>query len=163
MYIQFKKMNPDASYFKIENSSYYVTIKNEQKELQLEIRQISWKRISFPFIRAFLNTISVLAINICFKYTEISGINTGIISSVFATSCVFVVITFYFLENQKLTIYDFIGIFFVICCVVLVSLGGSLNEKSSLDNKDSSLMYVFLAVGLAITCGALFAFSTFSL
>jgi hypothetical protein len=33
MYIQFKKMNPGASYFKIENSSYYVTIKNEQKEL----------------------------------------------------------------------------------------------------------------------------------
>ena len=163
MYIQFKKKNPYSSFFKLQESNYYITIKNEQKELNLEIRKISWKRVSFPFLRAFLNTISVLAINVCYKYTEISGINTGIISSVFATSCVFVVISFYFLENQKLSINDFVGIFFVICCVVLVSLGGSLNDKHSNSNQDSGLIYVFLAVGFAITCGALFAFSTFSL
>ena len=57
-------------------------------------------------------------------FAEKSGINPGIISSIFSSTCVFTIIIFYFMYGQKLSVFDFIGIFFIIGSVVFISIGG---------------------------------------
>ena len=69
-------------------------------------------------------------------------------------------------------VYNFesiiIGIYFIICCVVLISIGGDLNEKISIkeegneSRQDKSLKekYLFISVGFAILCGIVFALNT---
>lgn len=57
-------------------------------------------------------------------FAEKSGINPGIISSIFSSTCVFTIIMFYFLYGQKLTLNDWVGIFFIMLCVVFISIGG---------------------------------------
>jgi drug/metabolite transporter (DMT)-like permease len=57
-------------------------------------------------------------------FAEKSGINPGIISSIFSSTCVFTIIIFYFMYGQKLSIFDFIGIFFIVGSVVFISIGG---------------------------------------
>lgn len=66
-------------------------------------------------------------------FAEKSGINPGIISSIFSSTCVFTIILFYFLYGQKLSVFDFIGIFFIIGSVVFISMGGgeSSDEEST--------------------------------
>lgn len=57
-------------------------------------------------------------------FADKSGINPGIISSIFSSTCVFTIIMFYFWKHQKLTLNDWAGTFFIILCVVFISIGG---------------------------------------
>jgi uncharacterized membrane protein len=59
-----------------------------------------------------------------FSLSFASGINTGIITSLFSTSLIFTSAYFYFKFGQKLSLLCMVGILLVVACVVLVSLSG---------------------------------------
>lgn len=66
-----------------------------------------------------------------FNYSAISGINQGIAASIFSTCIIFVAFYFYVKEGQKLSLWDAVGITFVIACVVLISISGKAEETKT--------------------------------
>jgi drug/metabolite transporter (DMT)-like permease len=54
-------------------------------------------------------------------YAKKSGLNQGLITSMFATYCIFTTVFSYFLFNEKLSLKFSIGISFMIACVALVA------------------------------------------
>jgi drug/metabolite transporter (DMT)-like permease len=92
-----------------------------------------------------------------FSLAAVSGINTGIITSLFTTSLVFTGLYFYFVYGQKLTTTDIFGIVLVCACVVIISLSG--------DAQDDSLQTGFSwekfgAIVCSIGSGVMFAVNT---
>jgi len=67
-----------------------------------------------------------------FEYAGKSGVNSGIIATIFTTTVLFTAILFRVKYGQKLTIYDIIGCFGIISGVILISLGAAsaVKEKS---------------------------------
>ena len=61
----------------------------------------------------------------CFEFAARSGVNGGIISTIFSSSSLFSIIIFYFKYGQKVTKMDYLGTFFILLCVVLIALGGA--------------------------------------
>lgn len=59
--------------------------------------------------------------------------NSGIITSLFASSIVYTAVIFYFLYGQKVAKIQAIGMLLIIASVVLVSIGSQSNVKKNLD------------------------------
>ena len=58
--------------------------------------KLDFKNISVPVIRAGIQGLIQATSAVCFYFTAKSGINGGIISSIFASGVVFVAVIFYF-------------------------------------------------------------------
>lgn len=71
-------------------------------------------------------------------FADKSGINPGIISSIFSSTCVFTIIMFYFWKKQKLSLNDWIGTLFIMLCVVFISVGGGESEETPADPEDEA-------------------------
>ena len=82
-----------------------------------------------PVRRAIVQLLIQFTIMMTFSYSEKSGINQGIASSIFSTCLIFVAAYFYFKEGQKLTFWDAVGITMVIACVVMISLSGTAEKE----------------------------------
>jgi drug/metabolite transporter (DMT)-like permease len=85
-------------------------------------------RLSVPLIRAAAQGTITILIIFTFAFAFPSGVNAGIISSIFASSCIFTIIIFFFKYGQKVTKFDALGAFMIVLCVVLVGLGGALGS-----------------------------------
>jgi drug/metabolite transporter (DMT)-like permease len=81
-----------------------------------------------------------------FAFAFPSGVNAGIISSIFASSCIFTIIIFFFKYGQKVTKFDALGAFMIILCVALVGVGGAFGsgeqEKGS-DKTEDELAKIY--------------------
>jgi len=83
-------------------------------------------RLSVPIVRAAAQIIITILIIFTFAFAFPSGVNAGIISSIFASSCIFTIIIFFFKYDQKVTKFDAIGAFMIVLCVALVGVGGAM-------------------------------------
>jgi drug/metabolite transporter (DMT)-like permease len=121
------------------------------------VHQITLKRISAPLGRM----LSILLIHIThvstFLFAAKSNINGGIISTIFSSSCVFTTLIFYLKYGQKITKNDFLGTFFILGCVGLISLGGS-NQSGEVDS-----MYLALALTMALLAGLSLSLNTLAI
>lgn len=64
-----------------------------------------------------------------------SGVNGGIISTIFSSSCIFTIVIFYFKYGHQISKVDAIGTFFILLCVFLIALGGTGGSSESEDVK----------------------------
>ena len=84
----------------------------------------SCSRFAGSCSRGIIELLINVALIYSFMFAEKSGINPGIISSIFSSTCVFTIIEFYFWKKQKLSLNDWAGTFFIMLCVVFISIGG---------------------------------------
>jgi drug/metabolite transporter (DMT)-like permease len=94
-------------------------------------KKITLQKVLIPVRRMFINVLINFAIMMTFNYSAISGINQGIAASIFSTCIIFVSFYFYVKEGQKLSLWDAVGITFVIACVVLISISGKAEETKT--------------------------------
>lgn len=98
------------------------------KKVPKVIVLFSGLRLSVPVIRALVQGVITILIICTFAFAFPSGVNAGIISSIFASSCVFTIIIFFFKYGQKVTKFDALGAFMIVLCVALVGVGGALES-----------------------------------
>ena len=82
-------------------------------------------RLSVPIIRAAAQGTITILIIYTFAFAFPSGVNAGIISSIFASSCIFTIIIFYFNYGSTVTPLGTLGAFMIVLCVALVGVGGA--------------------------------------
>ena len=120
-----------------------------------------------------------MALIYSFMFAAKSGINPGIISSIFSSTCVFTIIIFYFLYGQKLSINDWIGTLFIILCVVFISIGGGESDEEEEKVRrmlaggsykvtehitpEEANMYLYFAIVAALIAGFILSVNTVSL
>ena len=93
--------------------------------------------------------------NSTFYFSAKSGVNAGVISTIFSTCILFTAILFYVLHGQKLTLVDLFGCLLIIACLVLIGLAG--NEKNPDKTDRNNLM---LAILFATLTGLMFSINT---
>ena len=98
--------------------------------------------------------IAALILNIfTYKQAALMNINQGVIGSLFAMSTIFTTIMFFFIFGQRLEPVYFIGITFMMTCVVLISFSkesssGRLEQGSS---SEDMVYIISLALFTAVT------------
>lgn len=133
--------------------------------------------------RGIIELLINVALIYSFMFAGKSGINPGIVSSIFSSTCVFTIIMFYFWKHQKLTLNDWAGTFFIILCVVFISIGGGEAPKDEVEKaaestrrmlaggsnvkkaetKEEADMYLYLSVVAALVAGFILSVNTVSL
>ena len=96
----------------------------------------------------------------CFYFAGKSGVNPGIISVVFNTSLIFTAVYFYFVFDQRLTMFDFIGGLFCLTALLLISFGGQVESdegkelsQQEIDDQNYNLMVSLI---MAVVTGLCF-------
>lgn len=87
-------------------------------------------------------------------------INSGVISSIFSTSLVFVAILFYLVFGQRMSSLGVCGIGLIVTSVCMISL--SAESHSSMyaydsNTEDNDTKYIHLSIGCALVAGLTFA------
>lgn len=108
----------------------------------------------------FAAAIQILIV-ITFYFAAEGGVNAGIVSSIFSTSVIFSSIIFYCKYGQKLSKFDFVGIFLVIACVALISSSGATAEESQNDGQKND--FKIYAILMAILVGLTFSLNSVDL
>lgn len=118
---------------------------------------LSLLRLTMPVVRALFSLGSNWLLVACYKFYSLSGshLNSGIITSLFATSIVYSGILFYFFYGQKLKPLQVFGMACIVASVAMVSIGTkslvvTAAEESLLDVKQSLLNW---SIGLALGKG----------
>lgn len=158
-YEEFKPEENEATEARLHESPFK---KSEPAE---KVYVFSWKKSFGMLTRAFFQIAIQLCLLQTFYFGGRSGVNNGIISTIFSSGVIFTAIIFYFLYNQKLTVFDFIGGFFIIGCVALISIGGSghgsdLSKDLTQEERDLNLI---LAIVMATVTGLVFALNSLSI
>lgn len=156
-------------------------------ELKEAETKLGWSctRFQGSISRGIIELLINVALIYSFMFAEKSGINPGIISSIFSSTCVFTIIMFYFLYGQKLSLNDWAGTFFIILCVVFISVGGgdSGSEEETVEeatrrmlagpsarsgpreklSPEEANMYLYFSVIAALAAGFVLSVNTVSL
>ena len=108
------------------------------------------------------------AILSCFTFAAKSGVNGGIISTIFSSSCIFTIIIFYFKYGHKISLIDAVGIAFIFACVLLIAFGGNGSQSDEVSKKTEEQiaqekLNLFLSVLFAIISGLFLSLSTVSI
>ena len=86
---------------------------------------LQWRRVLGTISRGLTQFIIQIFVLSTFYYTAKTGINSGIIASVFSTNLIFVTLYFYCFKGQRLTCNDTIGSLLIITCLVMIGIGGA--------------------------------------
>lgn len=123
-------------------------------------------------LRAFFQSAIQVMLLTTFYFGGKSGVNNGIISTIFSTGVIFTAIIFYFVYGQKLTCWDLVGALGIVLCVGLISIGGSGhghgshsaggNPDDELTDEERSYNLV-LAIICAVITGLVFALNSLSI
>lgn len=82
-------------------------------------------------VRRCLNNLMIMGIlDLTFYSASEAGLNTGIITSIFATCIIFTSICFYFMKGEKPGLYDFLGGAMIVTCVLLISLSPASGKEA---------------------------------
>jgi drug/metabolite transporter (DMT)-like permease len=87
----------------------------------------------------------------CFLFASKSGVNGGIISTIFSSSCIFTIVIFYFKYGHKISFVDFIGTCFILLCVVMIALGGTGGSESESIKTDDQIAEEKFNLALSLT------------
>ena len=79
-------------------------------------------------IRGINHGVLIIVTSLAFKFAATSGLNTGVVSSLFTSAVIFIAIIFYCLYREKLYLKDFIGMAIIIAGVALISFGKPQSE-----------------------------------
>lgn len=99
--------------------------------------ELNWGAIMVPIRRFIVKLTIYVMLGFTFMYSKKCGIHTGVVTSLFCSSLIFTIVYFYFRYHHKLQISDWIGILFVIVCVILISIseGEDHGEGDVVDDK----------------------------
>jgi drug/metabolite transporter (DMT)-like permease len=107
------------------------------------------------------------AILSCFTFAAKSGVNGGIISAIFSSSCIFTIIIFYFKYGHQVSLVDSVGTVFILLCVLLIAFGGSggqtEEEQKTEEQIKTERLNLILALALAIISGFTLSLNTVSI
>ena len=93
---------------------------------------------------------------ITFLFAGLSGVNSGIIATIFSTCVVFTAVIFKLKYGQILSKMDWVGCITIIVCVVLIGIGGAQGgEGQKIDTTD-----LLMAVLCAVITGFVFSLNT---
>jgi len=108
------------------------------KQAPISHYKFTWQRFSAPVARTFAYLAICITMQYCFDFAYKSGVNSGIISSIFSSSCIFTSMIFYFKYGHKLSMIDAIGIGFILLCVCMIALGGAggSSEEDDIKSED---------------------------
>ena len=129
-------------FFTKEHSVYY----NDDKTPK-------WPTLRAPVMRSLWLSLCYALMAYTFMLAAESGINTGIITSLFCTSLLFTSLIFYFNHGQKLKLIDEFGMILVVGCVVLISFSKSKTVEIDLGFNHRK----FGAIISSIACGIWFS------
>jgi uncharacterized membrane protein len=77
-----------------------------------------------PIFRAIAQGMVQVTVVLTFMFTAKSGVNGGIIATLFTTSLIFTILIFYLKYGQTITRRDIIGTVLIMVCIVLIAIGG---------------------------------------
>ena len=129
---------------------------------------MTWQRFSAPMSRCFSQVLILHTILSCFAFAAKSGVNGGIISTMFSSSCIFTMIIFYFKYGHKISLVDAIGTAFILACVLLIAFGGNGDQSDEISEKTneqlaSEKLNLIISVLLAIISGLALSLNTVSI
>ena len=141
-------INHDTTYFSKKKSNYY----KEDLEFDTFTYKPYYKAWLVPPQRCLIHIAITVTMTLTFQYSDRSGINSGIISSIFSTCIVYTPLIFYVLYGQRLTKQDILGCLIVIGSVVLIAFGGGHSKTDPSDSVSISVPILFaLLVGLILS------------
>lgn len=88
-------------------------------------------RFSVPFQRCIINLMGQVLVTLTFYFAGKSGMNSGIIASIFSSSVIVSLFAFYILYGQKVTKWGLLGSLMVVACVVMIGVGPSVGGGES--------------------------------
>lgn len=97
----------------------------------------------------------------CFEYAGKSGVNSGIMASIFSSCVIITPIIFHFKYGQKFSKGDFIGGAFILACIILISTDGGAGSSDI--ETSSQKFYLAIAVILALLAGMTFSVNTLNI
>ena len=117
---------------------------------------VKW-RSAIPLVISMTTNFSyILVMTLGWKFAEESGMNQGVISTLLSMASLFNIITFYFKFGEKISCLHFIGVAFMIACIICISLEAtSKTEEDEEDLGTSETLGVSKLVAgvLAVLCG----------
>ena len=84
--------------------------------------KLNWANIGFPVRRALINIWINIILSITFQFTFLAGLNPGIVSTLFITSLIWIVLYFFLKHKQRLLKQELLGVVIMILAVCLISL-----------------------------------------
>jgi len=118
---------------------------------------INKKSMRVPFQRMIMLYLTQGALFLCFKFADMSGTNTGIITSIFSMSLVFTAAWFFCTHGQKLTPFDMLGFAVILGCVIIISVSHPEVGSGMEIDLDNQTLNKVLAVFFALMCGLVFS------
>lgn len=100
-----------------------------------------------------------VTISSTFYFASLSGVNSGIIASLFSTAIPFTSLMFFYKYNQKLSKQDYLGFILIMVCVIFISLGGVQEDEE----QQMSHIYVALSIFFALLTSVLFSVNTLAI
>jgi len=163
-----------------ENSEKFESIESEESDLERapetkakssvvpeSFHVMTWQRVSAPLSRCLVQIMIQYAILSCFTFAAKSGVNGGIISAIFSSSCIFTIIIFYFKYGHKISMVDAFGTVFILLCVLLIAFGGTGGQSDEVQKTEEQLkterLNLILALALAIISGLTLSLNTVSI
>jgi drug/metabolite transporter (DMT)-like permease len=104
------------------------------KPAPLAVHVFTWQRFSVPLLRCFVQISLSFSVIACFSFASKSGVNAGIISAIFSSSCIFTIVIFYIKYGVKISLIDAIGTGLILLCVAMIALGGT-GGSDNIDTK----------------------------
>lgn len=130
-----------------------------QRKMGKVIHELTWLRFSAPLSRGVSQLLIQVVSNLCFMFAAKSGVNGGIISTIFSSSSIFSIVIFYFKYGQKVTKIDYLGTLLIISSVVLIAFGGATDTSVEVAEEERKEMNFYLAISLLFAVGTGFVLS----
>lgn len=73
-----------------------------------------------------------IAILLAFEYAYLSGVNQGVISTLFAITSIYLALIFWIFFKESMTIFDFVGMLMLVACALMIIF--SKGEEVNLSN-----------------------------
>jgi len=119
--------------------------------------------LGVPLARACIQVLASLTIALTFYYSEMSGVNSGIISTNFSSSIVFVTLFFHIWYKQVLNKIEVLGCVFIILGVVLIGFGGSIDDGRGSEMAKVSVKFLILASIFGVSAGLVTSLNSVSM
>ena len=103
-----------------------------------------------PLLVTFSSLAMQVLIAFSFYYAGLSGVNSGIIASIFSTSALFSPLIFYAQYGQKLSRNDALGCLFIIGSVFIIGTSGGSSAETDIESTNYLLMSVLFALGVGL-------------
>ena len=152
------------NYISKANSPYFRKARTPNKF------QFNWAAFCVPIFRGMINGSIQVIIILTFGFAAKSGVNSGIIASIFSSCVVFTPIIFYFKHGQMISKSDILGGLFIIICVVLIGAGPAifssketvtgLKTNAENDKSENELLFLTYSILCAMATGLILSLNT---